>query len=236
MLNFNTVLICFIYPYRDTCPSESTKTCEDQESSVNDHNQDEVLAEKQGAQPPEGSEKPEDPKWSHEAVLLLISLKTEFSGMFSSNIITQKQAWKRISEEICNKGYHFSGDVCDRKFRSLKMRYKIIKERNNKTGNSRQSWQYFDEMDKMLHGDPAVQPVTVASSLTMAASTSSTTPMPQKPTPKKRKNDKEPAWMENYRGELKKMHQERIELDKERLNLEERRVQALERLADAFNK
>lgn len=30
MLNFNTVLICFIYPYRDTCPSESTKTCEDQ--------------------------------------------------------------------------------------------------------------------------------------------------------------------------------------------------------------
>lgn len=66
-----------------------------------------------------------DPKWSHEAVLLLISLKTEFSGMFSSNIITQKQAWKRISEEICNKGYHFSGDVCDRKFRSLKMRFTV---------------------------------------------------------------------------------------------------------------
>lgn len=87
-----------------------------------------MLAEKQGAQPPEGSEKPGDPKWSHDAVLLLISLKNEFSGMFSSNIITQKQAWKRISEEICNKGYHFSGDVCDQKFRSLKMRYKIMKE------------------------------------------------------------------------------------------------------------
>lgn len=58
-------------------------------------------------------------------MLLLISLKTEFSGMFSSNIITQKQAWKRISEEICNKGYHFSGDECDRKFRSLKMRFTV---------------------------------------------------------------------------------------------------------------
>lgn len=26
-------------------------------------------------------------------------------------------------EEICNKGYYFSGDVCDWKFRLLKMRF-----------------------------------------------------------------------------------------------------------------
>jgi hypothetical protein len=61
-------------------------------------------------------------KWCHEAVLLLIQLKDEMSSSFSSNTISQKQAWRRLAEEICKKGHIVSGEDCDRKFRSLKMR------------------------------------------------------------------------------------------------------------------
>ncbi|XP_061162747.1 uncharacterized protein LOC133171968 [Saccostrea echinata] len=177
-----------------------------------------------------------DSKWSTEAVLLLIDLRTESSSLFSSNTTTQKQAWRKISEEMCSKGHSFSGDECDRKYRSLKMRYKIIKERNNKTGNSRQCWKYFDAMDKVLHGDPAVQPVAAASSLSVLGTQKSVPLKPTPSSPKKRKSEKESGWVTDYRMELKKMHQERMELDRQRLNLEERRVQALEHLAEALNK
>ena len=64
-------------------------------------------------------------KWSHEAVVLLISLKKENSEMFSMNTISQKQSWRRIAEMMCQKGHHFTGDDCDKKFRSLKLRQGI---------------------------------------------------------------------------------------------------------------
>lgn len=46
----------------------------------------------------------------------------EHSGIFSSNLTTQKQAWQKVSEMMCLEGHHFKGEECDRKFRSLKMR------------------------------------------------------------------------------------------------------------------
>ncbi|XP_048743320.2 uncharacterized protein LOC125656780, partial [Ostrea edulis] len=175
-------------------------------------------------------------KWSHEAVLLLISLKQGNMELFSSNLTTQKQAWRKIAKDMKTHGYVFSGEDCDKKFRSLKNRYKIIKERNNKTGCDRQAWQYFTAMDEMYKGDPAVQPVSAASSLCHTIMASSTTSKKAPSSPKKRKVDKEPSWVKDYRNEIREMHLERMELDKERMKLEERRVQALEQLASAFKK
>ena len=61
-------------------------------------------------------------KWTNEAVLLLLSIKVEKESLFSSTICTQKQAWRKVAEEMCTKGEHCTGEDCDRKFRSLKMR------------------------------------------------------------------------------------------------------------------
>lgn len=61
-------------------------------------------------------------KWSNEAVMCLISIKKENSGIFYSNLTTQKQAWQKVSEMMCLEGHHCTGEECDRKFRSLKMR------------------------------------------------------------------------------------------------------------------
>jgi hypothetical protein len=115
-------------------------------------------------------------------------------------------------------------------------RYKIIKERNSKTGNSRQSWQYFSALDNLMHGDPAVQPVSTASSLPSEAEVVPGRKSPTPSSPKKRKTNREPQWVSGYRAELRLMHEERMELERTRINLEERRIQALERLANALDK
>ncbi|XP_062571186.1 uncharacterized protein LOC134233220, partial [Saccostrea cucullata] len=165
-------------------------------------------------------------KWNTESVKLLISLKKENTEMFSSNIITQKQGWKKISEMMCLKGHHCTGEECDKKFRSLKMRQKLIKERNKRTGSGRQTWQFFSLMDDLLHGDPAVIPTTVTLSIQIQNSKAANTNAPSS----KKKIDKESAWVTEYREQLKTMHEERMELEKEKLKLEERRVAALEKL------
>ena len=49
-------------------------------------------------------------------MVLLISLKKDNSEVFSSNTISQKQSWRKVAEMMCHKGYHFTGDDCDKKF------------------------------------------------------------------------------------------------------------------------
>ena len=107
----------------------------------------------------------------------------------------------------------------------MNFRYKILKERNSKTDHDRQSWPFFEDVQELLHGDPAVNPVAVASSLTHTASTVSELPV------KKKRKIPEPSWVTDFKMlKSKKMLQERIELDSRRLELEERRVAALEKM------
>ncbi|XP_033729771.1 uncharacterized protein LOC117318958 [Pecten maximus] len=162
------------------------------------------------------------------------------------------------------RGYSCSHEECDRKFRGMRMRYKIIKQRHTSTGNNRISWNYFQVMDDMFRGDPAVTPVTSVSSLqperresastqpTSSASASATEPVreddgcddglptiniPTRPKAKKRPTkDLEPAWLSDYQKNLKEMHNERMVIDKQRLELEERRVTALEQLVKVLGK
>ena len=44
-------------------------------------------------------------------------------------------------------------------------RLKIIKEKNNSTGNTRNTWRYLGVMEEMFAGDPAVNPTTIVSSI-----------------------------------------------------------------------
>jgi hypothetical protein len=55
-------------------------------------------------------------------VLLLLSLKKEKGNLFTSSVITQRQAWGKISKEMLVKGHKMTGEECSRKFRSLKNR------------------------------------------------------------------------------------------------------------------
>ena len=41
---------------------------------------------------------------------------------FLSSVLTKKQAWLRLSEELCIKGHVYTGEDRDKKVRSLKLR------------------------------------------------------------------------------------------------------------------
>ncbi|XP_060556226.1 uncharacterized protein LOC132716908 isoform X2 [Ruditapes philippinarum] len=102
--------------------------------------------------------------WSHEAVLLLISLYSEHKELFNNNLYKQKDVWIKISKGMEEKGHHFQPHHCDSKWRALKHRHKVITDDNGKSGRGRRTWQYFDAMNEVLAGDPAVRPLRVMGS------------------------------------------------------------------------
>ncbi|XP_053390777.1 uncharacterized protein LOC128553629 [Mercenaria mercenaria] len=181
--------------------------------------------------------------WTHEAILLLIEKRRELGHLFDNNAVTQRQAWRKVAEELRSKGYKYGEDDCSKKFRSLRARYKTVKQRNRQTGNSRQSWRYYDVMEDMFAGDPAVIPTNVASSMRVeppvpsvdiSQITEDQEPSDEQPltsTPrvqrKRRRSsidtEEPPQWFEKYQMDQQKMHEERM-------GLERRRVGALETL------
>ncbi|XP_060564346.1 uncharacterized protein LOC132723606 [Ruditapes philippinarum] len=187
--------------------------------------------------------------WTHEAILLLIDRRRELSHLFDNNAITQRQAWRKVAEELKSKGYKYSEDDCSKKFRSLRARYKTVKERNSRTGNSRQSWRYFEPMEEMFAGDPAVLPTNVVSSMrpeptpapvdtadisqiseeepSVDVPMTSTPRIPRKRRRSSMDSEDPPQWFERYQQNQQKMHEERMQI-------ENRRVTALESLVKLF--
>lgn len=60
--------------------------------------------------------------WTHEKVLLLIELYREHRELFSNSAIKRHEVWRKIASQIQAKGHHVTGDMCDKKFRSLRNR------------------------------------------------------------------------------------------------------------------
>lgn len=128
----------------------------------------------------------------------------------------------------------------------VNFRYKIINERNSKTGHGRQSWRFFSQMQDLLHGDPAVSPIAVASSLKAAIpedTSKEKDPVATESGPSRKGKrpassckDREPSWVKNFREELQSMHKERMDVEHKRIKLEERRVIALEKLVEEVKK
>lgn len=92
--------------------------------------------------------------WPHKAVLHLIDLYKRHLPKFNSKNIKKKGVWNLLSQDMKKKGYDVSGEACDKKFRALKHRYKIIMESINATGRRNRKWEYFDLMGKLLEEDP----------------------------------------------------------------------------------
>lgn len=128
----------------------------------------------------------------------------------------------------------------------VNFRYKIINERNSKTGHGRQSWRFFPQMQDLLHGDPAVSLIAVASSLKAAIpedTSKEKDPVATESGPSRKGKrpassckDREPSWVKNFREELQSMHKERMDVEHKRIKLEERRVIALEKLVEEVKK
>jgi len=82
--------------------------------------------------------------WNKKETLLLIYLYKEHEEMFTSGKIKQHLCWQQIATQMTKKGCNISAKKCCTKFQTLKRTYKQIKDHNNKSGNSRKTWEYFD--------------------------------------------------------------------------------------------
>ncbi|XP_053390473.1 uncharacterized protein LOC128553360 [Mercenaria mercenaria] len=171
----------------------------------------------------------------------------ELGHLFDNNAVTQRQAWRKVAEELRSKGYRYGEDDCSKNFHSLRARYKTVKERNRQTGNSLQSWRYYDVMEDMFAGDPAVIPINVASSMCVepipsvdiSQITEDQEPSDEKPltsTPcvqRKRQRssidtEEPPQWFEKYQMDQQKMHEERMGLERWRVGALENLVKLLQ--------
>ncbi|CAH1170822.1 unnamed protein product [Phaedon cochleariae] len=91
-------------------------------------------------------------RWSAPCILLLLETYRDMEDKFSNGKYSQK------------KCYIATGPQCAAKLRSLKKTYKAIKDHNNKSGNDRKTWQYFNIMDDIFSKKAWCMPVAVASS------------------------------------------------------------------------
>ncbi|XP_042578926.1 leucine-rich repeat extensin-like protein 5 [Cyprinus carpio] len=61
-----------------------------------------------------------------------------------------KSVFEDISRDMGRHGFKRSWLQCQRKIKSLKNKYKAIKDHNNKSGNSRATFPFFDQMEGIL--------------------------------------------------------------------------------------
>ncbi|WAQ94127.1 hypothetical protein MAR_006598 [Mya arenaria] len=95
---------------------------------------------------------------------MLLSASEDRKDLFSNSAFKSKAVWKENSEDMALRGVVYSSEACEKKFRSMKYRYRAIMDACGKTGRGRSRWEYMERMDSFLCKDPAVHPVRVISS------------------------------------------------------------------------
>ena len=100
--------------------------------------------------------------WNKEEILKLIEIWGQ------EHIQRQLQECKRnqsvyegVAKEMREAGYERTYQQCRDKIKKLKGEYKKEKDRHNKTGEERTTWDYFDAMDSILGHRPATRPPIV---------------------------------------------------------------------------
>lgn len=188
--------------------------------------------------------------WTHEATLLLIELYKSYQESMKDPRIKKKDVWNRIAADMAASGYQFHGDMCDKKWRNLKKSYNGVLENNRGPGQGRRLWQYFDvlheifskESDEPISSD--VNPnmegnssaiksrqrnaLNSATEMSLAQKLSEgklSTKLLREFFDKQEKNEE--RRMNQLMDELRKMHQENLDVMKERNNLLQRLVDSL---------
>ncbi|XP_067214080.1 uncharacterized protein PF3D7_1120600-like isoform X1 [Linepithema humile] len=101
-------------------------------------------------------------KWTHNAILLLISLYKEKSYMLGKE--SHKKMWNLISQRMKEKQYNFTVTQCYNKMDTLKRRYRQIIDHNAQSGNDKKEWIYLESLDELFCNKPWVKPISVAGS------------------------------------------------------------------------
>lgn len=97
--------------------------------------------------------------WSDSEVVQLIELWGE-EGVQEQleGAKRNKHVYDKLAEEMQKKGSEKTGEQCRAKMKKLKLDYRKVKDKHNKTGRGRKSWKYLEAMDAVLGHRPATRP------------------------------------------------------------------------------
>ena len=77
-----------------------------------------------------------------------------------------QEVFTKIAGEMVEAGYERTAQQCREKVKKLKVEYRKVKDKRNKTGEGRYpEWDYFDALNAILGHKPATQPPIVVNSL-----------------------------------------------------------------------
>lgn len=102
--------------------------------------------------------------FSKSATLLLINEFIENKEKVDKGIIKKKTLWEIIAKKLAEKGYSYTAEQVNGRWKSCVRAYKNIKDHNNKSGNDKKEYEFQKELDAIFGNDPIVQPVKVLTS------------------------------------------------------------------------
>ncbi|ESO88710.1 hypothetical protein LOTGIDRAFT_88650, partial [Lottia gigantea] len=94
--------------------------------------------------------------WSSDETQALISLwADEKIQALLEGARHNHKIFAKLAENLNEKGFEArDGKQCQDKVRKLKLKYRSILDNNNKSGNSRKNWEFFEVMDRVLGSRP----------------------------------------------------------------------------------
>ncbi|GAB6031434.1 hypothetical protein CHUAL_009208 [Chamberlinius hualienensis] len=186
--------------------------------------------------------------WTHEATLLLIELYKSYIDSMKDPRIKKKDVWTRIAADMAANGYQFHGDMCDKKWRNLKKSYNGVLENNRGPGQGRRLWQYFDVLSEVFsketEADPAGSEQSSCSDANKGKQKSASNSVGDGIVNMQKANDgkvstkilkeyfekqerNEERRMNHLLEEMRKMHQENLDVMKDRNRILQRLVDSL---------
>ncbi|XP_066589296.1 uncharacterized protein [Prorops nasuta] len=102
--------------------------------------------------------------WSNDLTLLFLTVYENYEQLISKGKITQKVAWEKKAQDINKKGYNIRSKQCSTKMTSLKRKYKQVKDYNQKSGNNRKTWKFYNLVDNIFGKKAWASPLATLSS------------------------------------------------------------------------
>ena len=105
-------------------------------------------------------------KWEDQDCKLLMVCWSDHKHLFGGKT-RKKDIFEKIAKAFNEKSKRIvSGEQCMRKWNKMVTRQKEIQDHNNKSGNDRKTWKYYEELSQCLSEEASINPVcTMESSL-----------------------------------------------------------------------
>ncbi|XP_062599738.1 uncharacterized protein LOC134261314, partial [Saccostrea cucullata] len=187
--------------------------------------------------------------WSKIATSHLIELHTLHSAKFTKPSMKKKDVWKIICSEICNKGFSFTVNQCEQKWKNLTKAYRDCIDHNSKSGNDRKECPFYKELQECYGYKPNVKPLftlethkendTESTDAEQFKAEESTSSDCDAVTPKrKRKNQPSEilAILDDMRNENKEMIKTLKDQHEKRMENEAKKIEIMSQLVEVMKK